>query len=127
MRVRRGMTIEEVRGIWVPRAEAKARAIMDSFYAQRDRAGGSYGHEGLGVYGDFKERAAREKVRLAVRLLEKAGLEVSYATIRKVTGQSESTIWAYWRPPEPRPPEIDAAHDEAAPARIIRFPGSPQR
>ncbi len=123
MRVRRGMTIDEVREIWLPRAETKARAIMDSFYAQRDRAGGSYGHEGLGVYGDYKERAAREKVRLAVRLLEKAGLEVSYATIRKVTGQSESTIWAYWRPPEPSPPEGDVIDAEAEP-QIIRFPGS---
>ena len=41
-----------------------------------EKSGGGYGHEGLGVYGIYQERAAREKVRLAARLLEKAGLEV---------------------------------------------------
>jgi hypothetical protein len=79
------MTIDEVRQIWLLRAEAKTKAIMDSYYARREASGGGYGHEGLGVYGIYQERAAREKVRLAAKLLEKAGLEVSDATIRKVT------------------------------------------
>lgn len=117
------MTLDEVREIWVPRAEAKAKAIFDSYYAQREKSGGGYGHEGLGVYGIFQERAAREKVRLAAHLLEKAGLEVSCATIRKVTGQSANTIWRYWRPSEPSPPEDDAIHTENERARVIPFPG----
>lgn len=75
-RVRRGMTIDQVRQIWLPRAESKVKTILDSYYARREKSGGGYGHEGLGVYGIYQERAAREKVRLAARLLEKAGLEV---------------------------------------------------
>ncbi len=67
-RVKRGMTIQEVRLIWQARSEIKTRAIMDSYYARRERSGGGYGHEGLGIYGTYQERAACEKVQLAVKL-----------------------------------------------------------
>ena len=121
-RVRKGMSIEEVREAWLPLAEAKSKAIIDSYYAQRPH---SSGREGLGIYGKFQERAAREKVRLAVRLLQQAGLEVTVTMINKVTGQSQSTISNYWAPPresvEPTPaPTVS----EESPPRIIRFPGT---
>ena len=123
MRVRRGMTIEEVRQIWLPRAQAVETEIMDKYRTRRDAAGGGYGHEGLGVHGISKERAAREKVRMAVRLLEGAGLEVSHKTVRKVTGQSESTIATHWPPPRrPAAKDIPETPENEKP-RVIRFPG----
>lgn len=97
-RVAKGMTLEQVREIWQVRSAAKTKAIIDSYYAQRR---GSGGREGLGIYGIHQERAAREKVRLAVRLLTSAGLDVSYSIIRKVTGQSQDTISKHWWPPKP--------------------------
>lgn len=104
-RVHHGMTIDEVREVWLPRAEAKSQAILDKFYARRQNSGGGFGHEGLGVFGMYQERVAREKVRLAARLLAQAGLDVSYGTIHKVTGQSTNTIRKYWAPPRHEPPE----------------------
>ena len=123
-RVRRGMTIEEVREIWLPRSETKTKQIMGAYDARRRNDGGGYGHEGLGVYGTYKERVAREKVRLAVYLLQKAGLEVSYQTIRKVTRQSESTIYRYWSPPKQAWEDEEPTGTEE-PGTIIRFPGHP--
>lgn len=120
-RVRKGMSVEEVREVWLPLAEAKAKAIIDSYYAQRPYSGG---REGLGIYGKFQERAAREKVRLAVRLLQQAGLEVTVTMISKVTGQSRSTISNYWAPPRElvEPPPAPTAEEH--PPRILRFPGT---
>lgn len=121
-RARKGMSAEEVREVWLPLAEAKSKAIIDSYYAQRPHSGG---REGLGIYGKFQERAAREKVRLAVRLLKQAGLEVTFTMIRKVTGQSQSTISNYWAPPrEPVDPPRAPTAAEKPPPRIIRFPGT---
>jgi hypothetical protein len=80
-RVKRGMTIEQVREIWIVRAEAKTKEIMGK-YAKRKLSGG--GREGLGIYGQFQSRTAREKVRLAEKLLKSAGLQTDDATIRKV-------------------------------------------
>lgn len=125
-RARRGLTVEEVRQLWLPRAEAKTKAIMDSYYASRDSSGGGYGHEGLGVYGTYQERAAREKVRLAAKLLRQANIEVTYSTIHKVTGQSRSTIMTYWAPPRQGPPEDATLEVDNEPPRIIRFPGRPE-
>ncbi len=123
-RARPGMTIEEVREIWLLRVEAKLKAIMDRYYASRAEHGGGYGHEGLGVYGIYQERGAREKVRLAAKLLEQAHLEVTFRSIHKVTGQSQSTIANYWAPPRPTPAEEPAgAPREKGLARVIPFPG----
>lgn len=121
LRVRPGMSVEDVRRVWLPRAEAKTRAIMDKHRA----LGSGYGREGLGVYGIYQERAAREKVRLAVKLLEQAGLEVTFGTIHKVTGQSRNTIGNYWAPPKPQPSEEQRSTQAAIgrePAQIIPFP-----
>jgi DNA invertase Pin-like site-specific DNA recombinase len=120
-RVKKGMSIDEVRQVWLPLAEAKTKEIIGKYYAQRPYSGG---REGLGVYGKFQERAAREKVRLAVRLLQQAGVEVTYTTISKVTGQSRNTIGNYWAPPR-QPAEPSAAqvtNDEPSPP-TYRFPG----
>lgn len=122
-RVKKGMTIDQVRCVWHARAEAKTRAIMDSYYARRP---GSGGREGFGIYGMSQERAAREKVLLAVKLLAQAGLDVSYQSIRKVTGQSVSTIQHYWAPPRPMVKEDLRAEVEADFAQIIRFPDVPR-
>lgn len=121
VRVKRGMLLEEVREIWRLRADTKTKAIMEKYYSLPGRGAGA-GSEGLGVYSIYKERAARDKVRLAACLLEKAGLPVSYSSIRKVTGQSDSTIRHYWSPPQEIPPEaqaMDGAHEQT---HIIRFP-----
>lgn len=115
------MTIDQVREIWRLRAEAKTKAIMDAYRARRNESGGGYGHEGLGVYGIYQERAAREKVRLAVRLLEKAGLEVSYNTIRTVTGQSPGTISGYWTPLKTVVQEDLPTETSDDQLRILRF------
>ena len=76
------MSIEEVREIWRIRADAKTKEIMAKYTKQK--AGRSGGREGLGIHGQFQSRAAREKVRLAERLLQSAGLPTDEATIRKV-------------------------------------------
>ncbi len=118
-RVKKGITLEEVRQIWLPRAEAKTKAIIDSYYVQRPHSGG---REGLGIYGRFQERAAREKVRLAVKLLQQAGLDVTVTMISKVTGQSRNTISNYWAPPsEPVDSSPVPNKDEGPPPTTIRF------
>lgn len=81
-KVKRGMSMEQVREIWRVRSEAKTKEIMDKYTKQK--AGRSGGREGLGIYGQFQSRAAREKVRLAERLLKSAGLPTDEATVRKV-------------------------------------------
>ena len=81
-RVKRGMNIDQVREIWRKRSEAKTQEIMDKYTKQT--VGRSGGHEGLGIYGLFQSRAAREKVRLAKRLLKSAGLPTDDATVRKL-------------------------------------------
>ena len=121
-RARKGMTMDEIRQIWLERAEAKTKAIMDRYRARQSEAGG-YGHEGLGIYGISQERAAREKVRLAAKLLATAGLEVTYETIRKVTGQSSNTISRYWVPPKPAEEQQSSEEFKENSPRIIRFPG----
>ena len=123
-RVKHGMTIEEVRGIWLPRSEAKTKRIMEAYEARRRSGGGAYGREGLGVYGMHKERVAREKVRLAVYLLQKAGLEVSCKTIRQVTRQSNDTIYRYWSPDRQTCDDEESTTTEQ-PGRLIHFPGHP--
>jgi predicted thioredoxin/glutaredoxin len=82
VRVTRGMSIDQVREIWRVRSQAKTQEIMDRYVKQK--AGRSGGREGLGIYGQFQSRAAREKVRLAERLLKSAGLPTDEATVRKV-------------------------------------------
>ena len=82
LRVKRGMSIYQVREIWRIRSEAKTKEIMDKYTKQK--AGRSGGREGLGIYGQFQSRAAREKVRLAERLLKSADLPTDDATVRKV-------------------------------------------
>lgn len=81
-RVKRGMTLEQVREIWRVRSEARTKEIMASY--ERQKAGRSGGREGLGIYGIFQSRAAREKLKLAERLLKSAGLPTDDATIRKL-------------------------------------------
>lgn len=122
-RVKHGMTIAEVRQIWLARSEPRTRDIMQKYHALRRERGPGRGREGLGVYGIYQERAAREKVRLAVQLLDRAGIHVTCATIRKVTQQSESTISKYWAPPKDDPPESNGPGDDE-PGQIIRFPGA---
>ena len=63
----------------------RAKEIMDKYTKQK--AGRSGGREGLGIYGQFQSRAAREKLRLAERLLKSAGLPTDDATVRKVMRQ----------------------------------------
>ncbi len=82
LKVKRGMTLEQVREIWRIRSEAKTKEIMDKYTKQK--AGRSGGREGLGIYGQFQSRAAREKLRLAERLLKFAGLTTDGTTIRKL-------------------------------------------
>jgi hypothetical protein len=82
LRVKRGMSIDQVREIWRTRSEAKTKAIMDKYTEQK--AGRSGGREGLGIYGQFQSRAAREKLRLAEQLLKSAGLPTDAATVHKV-------------------------------------------
>ena len=82
LKVKRGMSIDQVREIWRMRSDAKTKEIMDKYTKQK--AGRSGGREGLGIYGQFQSRAAREKVRLAERLLKSAGLPTDDATVRKV-------------------------------------------
>ena len=82
LRVRRGMSFDEVREIWRARSEAKAKAIMEKYTKQK--AGRSGGREGLGIYGQFQSRAAREKLRLAEQLLKSAGLPTDDVTLRKL-------------------------------------------
>lgn len=118
MRVKKGMQIDQIRCVWHSRAEAKTKAIMDSYYARRS---GSGGREGLGIYGMYQERAAREKVRLAVKLLAQAGLEVSYQSIHKVTGQSMNTIRHYWAPPRQSAESNSHVGAEDHRVQIIRF------
>lgn len=86
-KVKRGMSIEEVREIWRIRSEAKTKEIMDKYTKQK--AGRNGGREGLGIYGQFQSRAAREKVRLAERLLKSAGLPTDDTTIRKLMRRAE--------------------------------------
>jgi hypothetical protein len=81
-RVMRGMTFEQVREIWRERSGVKTKEIMDKYTKQR--AGSSGGREGFGIYGQFQSRAAREKIRLAERLLKSAGLPFDDAAIRKL-------------------------------------------
>ena len=81
-KVKRGMSIDQVREIWRLRSEAKTKEIMDK-YAQQ-KAGRSGGGEGLGIYGQFRSRVAREKILFAERLLKSAGLSTDEATIRKL-------------------------------------------
>lgn len=119
--VKKGMSVEDVRQIWLPLAETKTKAIIDKYYAQRPCSGG---REGLGIYGKFQSRAAREKVRLAIRLLQQAGLEVTCTMISKVTGQSHSTISNYWSPSrKPIDPPLTSTADKEPPP-TFRFPGA---
>ena len=117
-KVKKGMSIEEVRQVWLPLAQAKSQEFMDKYYARSEHSGG---REGLGVYGLSKERAAREKVRLAVKLLKQAGLEITFSSIGRVTGQSRSTIANYWAPPLDPPDSSAVATDSET--KIIKFPG----
>lgn len=82
VKVRKGMTLEEVREIWRVQSEARTKEIMDKYYQQK--AGRSGGREGLGIYSRFQSRAALEKERLAERLLKSAGLPTDEGTIRRV-------------------------------------------
>ncbi len=123
LRVKPGMSIEEIRQVWLARSDVKSEEIMSKYRERRDRDGG-YGHEGLGVYGDYQERVAREKVRLAVKLLRQAEIEVTYGTIHKVTKQSTGTIANYWAPPRPVVPEVQQKDDDSEPPPTIRFPGN---
>jgi hypothetical protein len=82
LRAKRGMGIDQVREIWRMRSEAKTKEIMEKYTKQK--SGRSGGREGLGIYGQFQSRAAREKIRLAEQLLKSAGLPIDDATIRKV-------------------------------------------
>jgi hypothetical protein len=86
-RVKRGMTLDEVREVWRVRSDAKSKAIMDSY--ARQKAGGSGGRAGLGIYGVFQSRAADERRRLAERLLKSAGLPTDQTTIRKLMRASK--------------------------------------
>jgi hypothetical protein len=74
------MTLEQVREIWRLRAEKTTKDIMDKY----QKHGRGAGREALGVYGQYQARAAREKRRLAERLLQQAGLDADDANIRKV-------------------------------------------
>jgi hypothetical protein len=76
------MTLEQVRALWRSRADAKEAEIMAKYYEQK--AGRSGGREGPGIHGQFKSRAAREKKKLAERMLKSAGLPTDEATVRKL-------------------------------------------
>jgi hypothetical protein len=121
------MSLEEVRRIWVAQAEEKTKEIFDKYRERRDQAGG-YGHEGLGVYGIYQERAARERMRLAVKLLGQAGLEITPAIVRKLTGRSvsASAIKQYGPRSRSSPPERQNEDlNQEEPPHIIKFPRRP--
>lgn len=80
-RARRGMTIEQVREIWLVRSQAIETKIMAAYKKQWQ---GGAGREGLGIYGRYASRVASETARLAERLLASAGLPTDEATIRKL-------------------------------------------
>ena len=48
IRVKRGMSLDEVREIWRLRSDAKTKATMDKYYRLPGRGAGA-GSEGLGV------------------------------------------------------------------------------
>jgi hypothetical protein len=56
------MSIDEVRDIWRIRSDAKTKEVMAKY--EKQKAGRSGGREGLGIYGQFQSRVAREKIRL---------------------------------------------------------------
>lgn len=97
-------SIDELRLEWRRRADAAEQEIMGKYHSRRAESGG-FGHEGLGVYGIYQERLARKKVELGAKLLKRAGLEVTTRDIRKLTGQSLSTIEHYRPMPRQKPRE----------------------
>lgn len=99
-RVKLGMTIEQVRAIWQVRSEAKTRQTMAGYDKQRLSAPPGYGREKFALHGQTQSQIARDKVRLAAKLLASAGLDADCAAIHKVTGQSKATIMDYWDPPQ---------------------------
>lgn len=118
--------MDELRLEWRRRADAAEHEIMDKYYVGRAESGG-FGHEGLGVYGKYKEKLACKKVELAVKLLEREGLEVTTGNIRKLTRQSRTAS----RGLAPTPPKQERQEGQADPrgegetARVIPFPRRP--
>lgn len=82
-RAKRGMSIDQVREIWLVRAAAKTTEIMNKYHKQK--AGRSGGRSGLGIYGQFQSRAAVAKIKLAEQLLKSAGLPTDEGTIGRLT------------------------------------------
>ncbi len=86
-RFTRGMTFEQVRELWRERADRKTEEIMAKYHDQK--AGRSGGREGLGICGQFQSRAAREKQKLAERMLKSAGLPTDEENVRKLMRRQE--------------------------------------
>lgn len=115
------MTIQELRQQWLRLAEQARASIMGKYHAQR-LEGGSAGREGLGIYSIYQERLARKKVQLAVKLLKRTGLEPTIANIRKLTGQSYTTI-EYHLPRRVReaPEEQVNSESKREPGKVLPF------
>lgn len=114
--------MDELRLEWRRRADAAEHEIMGKYYSRRTESGG-FGHEGLGVYGKYKEKLACRKVELAVKLLEREGLEVTTDNIRKLTRQTRTLSRGF----VPTPPKQERQEEQADPrgegetARVIPF------
>ena len=122
MRVRKGMSIDQVREVWIEQSEKKEADIWGKYHAQRPSSGG---REGLGIHGIYKQRVTQAKVRIAQRLLKSAGLEVSVSSIHKVTKQSRTTIANYWTPPAEPEKVKDVSievEDDTPPPPTYKFP-----
>jgi len=74
--------MEEVREVWIIRAESITRDVMGKYAKLREH--GSGGREGLGIYGQYQSRVKRIKEDLAARLLKSAGLPTDAVTIKRL-------------------------------------------
>lgn len=86
------MMLDEIREEWLQLSGEMSAEVMNRY---RDQRIGSGGREGLGIYGMSRERIARKKVKIAVKLLRKNGFDSSIGNIYKITQQSRSTIERY--------------------------------
>lgn len=125
IRAKKGMTVDQVREIWAIRAQEKEDAIWAKYNAYK-ASYPSFGRSGLSVWEGYKARAMKVRVTTAVSLLRAAGLEITCATIRKITGQSPNTILSYWTPPVEKtavaPAPLPPVVDEEPPPPTYQFP-----
>lgn len=125
-----GKDFDELRLEWRRCAEKAEQEIMGKYYARRAESGG-YGHEGLGVYGNYKERVARKKSDLAAKLLEREGLEVTMSNVRKLVRKARDAsgsvvVATSQEERQKQPSEVRVSRETARVIPFLRRP-EPQR